>query len=154
MSTSPELDHPKSPANVLRVGTGHLTADLQAIEQQRQRWIAAVNARDVDQYVSLLTTDVVWFPPGQPALHGREEFEAWVRPFFERFRYEFSIPESVVRTAGDWAIDRGQFQSRMTAQTKESAGKHSGQYLVIWRREDVWRIERYVDLGASLEETT
>lgn len=121
--------------------------------QQRQRWIAAVNARDVDQYVSILTTDVVWFPPGQPALHGREEFEAWVRPFFERFRYEFSILDPVVRTAGKWAIERGLFQSRMTAQTEEGASEHSGQYLVIWRREDLWRIERYVDLGASLEET-
>lgn len=125
-----------------------MTDELQAIEQQRQRWIAAVNARNVDQYVTLLTEDVVWFPPGRPALQGRRAFEVWVRPFFKGFTYEFSILEPVVRTAGHWAIERGIFQSSMTSHTDEVAREHSGRYLVIWRREEVWRIERYIDMEA------
>lgn len=121
--------------------------DLQAIAHRRQEWIAAVNARDVARYLELLTPDIVWLPPGQPALSGRRAFESWVRPFFEQFAYEFDITEPDVRIAGDWAVERGAFQTRMKALDDGRSGQHEGRYLVIWRRasDNSWRIERYVD---------
>jgi uncharacterized protein (TIGR02246 family) len=124
-----------------------MPSDLQTIEHQRQQWTAAVNARDVDRYLELLTEDIVWLPPGQPALSGRRAFESWVRPFFERFSYEFVITEAEVQLAGDWAVERGTFQTKMRAQDDGQSGDHAGTYLVLWRREPggTWRIERYID---------
>ena len=124
-----------------------MPSDLQAIAHQRQQWTAAVNARDVDRYLELLTEDVVWLPPGQSALSGRRAFEAWVRPFFERFSYEFTITEPAVRLAGDWAVERGAFHTKMRSLDDGQTGHHAGTYLVLWRREagGTWRIERYID---------
>jgi len=124
-----------------------MPSDLQAIEHQRKQWSAAVNARDVDRYLELLTEDIVWLPPGQPALSGREAFESWVRPFFERFSYEFVIVAAEVQMAGDWAVERGTFQTKMSSLDDGQTGHHGGTYLVLWRRElgDTWRIERYID---------
>lgn len=127
--------------------------DLQAIADQRQQWIAAVNARDAGRYVELLTEDVVWFPPGQPALSGRGAFESWVRPFFERFTYDFVLIEPDVQMAGDWAVERGIFQTEMKSLEDGQSGQHVGKYLVLWRRDsdDTWRIERYVDEAQAPE---
>ena len=121
--------------------------DLQAIASRREQWVAAVNARDVDRYLELLTEDVVWFPPGQAALHGRGAFKAWVEPFFERFSYEFDLLAPTLRLAGDWAVERGGFETLMKSVEDGQAGRHTGSYLVIWRRDsdDVWCIERYLD---------
>jgi ketosteroid isomerase-like protein len=53
-----------------------MSSDLRAIERQRHHWIAAVNARDVDRYLDLLTDDIVWLPPGAAALSGKAAFGA------------------------------------------------------------------------------
>lgn len=132
-----------------------MSGDLEAIEQQRKQWIAAVNARDVDRYLELLTEDIVWFPPRQPALSGRGAFRSWVQPFFERFYYEFDLTNPVVQLAGDWAVERGNFQTRMRSMDDGQSGQHDGKYLVLWRRESDgrWRIERYIDESALSEAT-
>lgn len=124
-----------------------MPGDVEEIEHRRQQWSAAVNARDVNRYLEILTEDIVWLPPGQPALSGKRDFESWVRPFFKRFSYEFIITEANVRVAGDWAVERGAFQTKMTATDDAQIGRHTGTYLVLWRREhdSRWRIERYID---------
>ena len=121
--------------------------DLQAIEEQRYAWIRAVNARDVEAYLEVLTEDIVWLPPGQSALHGRAAFAAWVEPFLESFNYEFDITDPAVRVAGDCAVERGTCHSKMTSLADGSAGEHSGSYIVLWRKDNdnAWRIERYID---------
>jgi len=121
--------------------------DRESIELRRQEWAAVVNARDVDGYIELLTDDVVWIPPGQPAVSGKQAFASWVRPFFERFSYEFVITEPELRVAGNWALERGTFETKMKSLNDGKTGQHAGAYLVLWRKEGggVWRIERYVD---------
>ncbi len=120
---------------------------LQAIEHQRGKWIAAVNARDVGQYLEILSEDIVWIPPGQAAISGRTAFESWVRPFFAGFTYEFAIHEPRVQLAGDWAVETGAFETKMTSLENQETGHHTGKYLVLWRKDggDPWKIERYVD---------
>lgn len=123
-----------------------MTSALADIEHQRDLWTAAVNARDLQSYLELLTEDIVWIPPGQQALHGRDAFASWVEPFFRQFGYELALTAEQVRIAGDWAVERGAFHTTMTSPDGRS-GHHAGSYLVWWRRgvDDVWRIERYVD---------
>jgi ketosteroid isomerase-like protein len=41
-----------------------LKRDVEAVGRRRQDWIAAVNLRDVDACLDLLTEDVIWIPPG------------------------------------------------------------------------------------------
>jgi len=121
--------------------------DANAIKRRRQQWVAAVNAGDVNRYLDLLAEDVVWLPPGQPAVSGRDAFAAWVDPFFQRYHYEFVLKAPKVTVAGDWAVERGAFETTMTSKADGQSDSHEGTYLVLWRRAagDVWRIERYID---------
>lgn len=120
--------------------------DQQDIATRRDEWVSIVNSGDVDAYVGLLSEDVLWLPPGQPPLRGRDEFLVWIEPFFERFRYTFDIRRAVVRIAGDWAIDRGTFDTFLTPIERPS-GRHTGRYLVFWHREQdgTWYLERHID---------
>lgn len=124
-----------------------MTDDCKSITRRRQRWIAAVNAGAVNDYLEVLTEDLVWLPPGQPALSGKDEFAAWVGAFFESYEYQFVVKEPEVTLAGDWAVERGTFETAMTSKEDGSVGRHEGTYIVLWRRadDDMWRIERYVD---------
>ena len=121
--------------------------ETEAIKQSRLKWVAAVNTGEIADYLALLTEDVVWFPPGQPAFSGKEAFVDWVKPFMQAYDYTFEIREPQVTIAGQWAIERGTFQSIMTSRSDGRSGVHSGTYLVIWRKtsDGAWRIERYVD---------
>jgi len=121
--------------------------DLRAIERQRRLWVDAVNAHDVDRHLELVTDDVVWFPPGRPAVSGKEGLAALLRPVFERFDLQFEITSPRVRRAGDWAVERGRFRTDLTSRTEGETGRHNGRYLVLWKRgsDRTWRIERYID---------
>lgn len=121
--------------------------DSEAIRQSRSKWVSAVNTGEISDYLALLTEDIVWFPPGQSALHGKEAFADWVTPFMQAYDYRFQITQPRVTIAGEWALERGSFESIMTSRSEGRSGRHSGTYLVIWRKmlDGAWQIERYVD---------
>jgi uncharacterized protein (TIGR02246 family) len=106
-----------------------------------------VNARDLDGYASLVTEDVVWIPPGQPPVEGRAAFTAWLRPFFERYEYEFRIEPIASSGGDDHLCERARFHTSLRAVGGGPAMDHGGICIVFWRRDTdgVWHIERYVD---------
>lgn len=118
------------------------------IDDSRREWIAATNAEDPERCVAIMDTNVVWLPPGMAALQGRQAIHEWMVPFFERFRYDFSVADVRVSMAGEWAVERGTFTSNLTASDNGESASHSGQYLIVWHREtdERWYIERYVDI--------
>ena len=44
--------------------------DIEAINDVRERWITAVNAADVDEFLTLVTADVEWMPPDEEVVGG------------------------------------------------------------------------------------
>jgi uncharacterized protein (TIGR02246 family) len=121
--------------------------DIEAIQQSRSKWVNSVKSGEIADYLEILTDDVVWFPPGQPALSGKEAFASWIRPFMQAYDYRFEIREPRVTIVGECAIERGSSQSIMTLRSEGRSGSHCGTYLVFWRKmsDGEWRIERYVD---------
>lgn len=122
---------------------------MEALRKQHERWRAAVNARDFDAYADVVAEDVVWIPPSGDAVVGRQAFRKWLAPFFEAYAYQYATSNTRFLTAGDWAAERSDFESRMTPIAGGSPMSHTGTYLVIWKRDSdgVWRIDRYVDQG-------
>lgn len=124
-------------------------SDRVAIEARRQVWVDVTTAGDAETCVSLLTDEAVWFPPGMAALHGRGPIKEWMAPFFELYKYEFSVLNPQLRLAGDWAVERGLFTSGLTSRHDGRESSHSGEYLIVWKREPdgEWYIERYIHLS-------
>lgn len=116
---------------------------------RHREWIAAVDATDIDAYADLVTEDLVWIPPHGDPVVGRAAFRSWLQPFFGAYAYEFSVESIAARETDHWIAETGEFTSRMTPLSGGGPATHSGRYFALWRREDdVWRIERYVDLGS------
>lgn len=118
-----------------------------ALAESHRAWIEAVDRTDLEAYAELVCEDVVWLPPGEEAVEGREAFREWLAPFFEEWRYDFSVEDARFRVAGGRAMEKGRFVSRMAARVGPKEVEHVGHYVVLWRRDedDTWRIERYAD---------
>jgi uncharacterized protein (TIGR02246 family) len=122
---------------------------------RRRAWSDAVNARDIDAYADIVAEDVVWIPPSGDAIVGRAAFRRWLEPFFGAFEYDYGASNPRYVDAGDWIVERSDFESRITPVAGGSTMSHPGSYLVIWRRDadGLWRIDRYVDDGPLQEAT-
>ncbi len=122
-------------------------SDVELISKQCQDWVNAINAGALEQYVSMLTTDAVWIPPGQPAIIGKVEIRAWLASSFEAFDYQFALSEDHVRVSGDWAVERACYTSTLQPKRGGVPASFAGRHIVLWRREKDggWYIERCID---------
>ena len=123
------------------------------IDVRREEWSDAVNSKNLNKYLDVVSEDVVWFPPGQSVIIGRNRFREWVKPFFDSYNYQFEIIEPRVSVSGAWATEKGMYKPTLTQGEKKST--HTGHYLIIWQRrtDSVWRIDRYVDVTGLLRES-
>lgn len=120
-----------------------------SLKKRHQEWVEAVNNGNIDAYADLLAEEAVWIPPGSEPITGRKAFKEWLAPFMENYSYEFSITGEKIKAAGNRALERAKFTSRMTPESGGEPMTHSGTFTVLWHR-DVdkdgrWYIERYID---------
>lgn len=113
----------------------------------RREWVHVVNTGDLDRYTDMLTLDAVWIPPGQPPVEGRDAIRRWLEPLFKEYRYDFALKGSRVQVAGDWAVERGVFDSSLQRRRGGDLQRQVGTYIVLWRQNETgeWKIERYID---------
>lgn len=125
------------------------------LARSHRSWIQAVNRTDLAAYADLVCEDIVWLAPGREAFRGRDAFRSWLDPFFQRYAYQFSVEDSSIRVAGDWAFEKGYFRSVMTSRSDGTAMEHTGGFVILWRKDEDarWRIERYVD-DTVIEDTS
>lgn len=120
---------------------------VQQIRRMRREWVHVVNTGDLDRYTDMLTLDAVWIPPGQPPVEGRDAIRRWLEPLFKEYRYDFALKGSRVQVAGDWAVERGVFDSSLQRRRGGDLQRQVGTYIVLWRQNETgeWKIERYID---------
>ena len=113
------------------------------LTSSHRAWTDAVNDTDIAAYAEIVCEDVVWLPPEEEALEGRDAFRRWLEPFFERY----TISDAAIRVAGRWAVEKARFRSVMTPSTGGDDMEHVGRCIVLWREDEdgSWRIDRYVD---------
>jgi uncharacterized protein (TIGR02246 family) len=118
-----------------------------ALARSRSAWVDCVRRGDAGAYAELVTSGVVWVPPGGAAIAGRSAFHDWVARFFGDFSYELAVDVDHVVVRDDWALERGRFGSTFRARSSGSSGEHDGAYVLIWQRgaDGRWRIDRYFD---------
>lgn len=116
-------------------------AEKAAIAESNRKWLAAVEAKDIEACVSFYAPDAVEMQPGMPALVGREAIREW----FEAWLPDTSVsnaffPERTeVAASGDVAYDRGTY--RFTGSTPDGPIEDVGKYLVIWKKIDGdWKV--------------
>ena len=87
------------------VQAGH--DDREAIRRLGEEWGSAIESRDLDCILSLVTDDVVFMPHGSPSIVGKEALRETYRAFFERYSIQQTLAPEEIEIGGDWAFARG-----------------------------------------------
>jgi len=91
-------------------------ADLKAISEVREQEIAAVNAGDVEGFLTVLTEDVIAMPPNEPAIIGKDAVGSWTQSLLDQVAVQAEYTSSDIVVAGDWAFEH--FSGNLTMTLK------------------------------------
>ena len=123
------------------------SADIDAINRLNEQANAAWEAGDVESFLDIFTDDVVWLPPGQPDVFGKEACRSWAQGALDRSTYEqVTKPSEEVVVASDWAFDRFRVSWVSTPRAGGEAKQTDFRGFHILRRQvdGSWKVVRYI----------
>ena len=110
-------------------------SDEEAIEAVVEGAVAAVNAGDVDGWASSLSDEVIFMPPNQPIVVGRDAVRAWAEPFFIDFDFNESVSIEEVVVSDGWAHVRARYTTTLNPKAEGDATTLMGKILSIFQRQ-------------------
>jgi ketosteroid isomerase-like protein/quercetin dioxygenase-like cupin family protein len=107
-----------------------------AVDQTRERHVAAINTEDIDTATSLFAPEAIMLPPGQPALKGTAAINAWFTQVFAAFRVQgFTLrPGPLEEHGGEIAIEHGEWSATFAPKDGSPATPAGGTYLTVYSR--------------------
>ena len=122
-------------------------SDVKAIQQLTERWIAAVNAQEIEPLLSLVTDDVIFLPPSGPPIQGKEAVGDLYRSIFTQFDFEQSASHEEIEVSGDWAFAWGSEMLTLSPRGGGQPIRMCGKGLTILRRQPdgSWKFARGIN---------
>ena len=121
-------------------------ADTAAIRDLFEQFDSTATAGQAEEWMSLLSDDILWMVPNQPTLVGRDAVWERVGPFFADWKMHHLCTIDELRVAGDWAYVRGTYEFRVTpkagGETTEELGKFV--YVLECHADDSWKIAQAI----------
>jgi ketosteroid isomerase-like protein/quercetin dioxygenase-like cupin family protein len=106
------------------------------VEQEREALLArdrewASATADPDKFVTYLAADASMYPPGAPALTGRDAIRTAYKEMASApgFALQWTPTRAEVGSSGDVGVTVGTYES------KSSAGVERGKYVTVWEKE-------------------
>ena len=120
-------------------------ADREAVETVREQALEAFNSGDIEAYIELLTDDVVYDPPGRPAVVGKEAMRAY-GSLFEKFVFDTTYRVNELVIEGNWAFDRGVWVEKRTSREGGEQTEIPFGLIQIYHRvtDGSWKLARMV----------
>ena len=82
------------------------TADVESIEQVREREIKAFTSGNTDSLLAVVESGALVLPPDEPAVRGHDAIRTWAADMHRQFNVSGSYTDAQVEVTGDWAIER------------------------------------------------
>jgi uncharacterized protein (TIGR02246 family) len=132
-------DAPPSPE-----ASAQTQADYDSIRAFFDRYASTWTDGLGDEYMALLSKDIIAMVPGAPAVVGKKAIWEGMGPVFEYNKLNFSISVEEMRVAGDWAFVRTSLTFRGAPKSGEKAFEGIGKAVYIVERDPTgsWRIAR------------
>jgi len=98
-------------------------AEIEAIKDWFEKYEANNKAGDFDNYGSFYTEDVVWLPPDEPVVMGKDAILEYVRPLFEQYNFQPEMTVEEIKVAKNFAFARisGLDRIQITRQGKSTS---------------------------------
>ncbi|MCA9310086.1 MAG: DUF4440 domain-containing protein [Phycisphaerales bacterium] len=119
-------------------------ATASAAAGAHEAYVDAINSNDGARIMAMLTDDIVFMPPNQPRLVGKDALAPWVDGYLQAYRthWDKTVLEFVV--SGRWAFEQYAYQSTDTPRAGGDVLRDTGKGLIVYRRDadGVWRVAR------------
>ncbi|MCI0388332.1 MAG: SgcJ/EcaC family oxidoreductase [Acidobacteria bacterium] len=122
-----------------------MSTESDAIRGIAQEYMSAINSGDLDKWLGTLTDDVVFLPPDQPLVSGKNAVREWAKEtFFDPFRMKLNLSFDEIEVFGDTATTYGRCTLFLSPTGGGSATEMVGKFIDIFRRESdgAWRFAR------------
>lgn len=125
-----------------------MNADEQAIRDLIGTWLRATREGNVEAVLDLMTPDVVFLVPGQPAMQGRDAFEKALRGMLATHAIDSSSEIEEIGVSGDMAYSRTRLSVTITSKHGATPLQRTGHTLSILRKggDGKWRLSRDANL--------
>jgi uncharacterized protein (TIGR02246 family) len=119
-------------------------ADLAAIKDVMKQFAVAIDAGDLDGWLSLWANDGIQMPPEAPARKGKEQIRAGMKPAFDQYNLKMVINNEELGASGDLGLARGTYIEYLTPKTGGETEKYDGKYLTLLERQadGSWKVVR------------
>lgn len=125
-----------------------LRQDADQIEAADDAQVAAIAAEDIDGVVAPYAPDAILRIPGAPQVEGVDAMRSHYEGLFNDPNGALSIARenTIVASAGDYGVTEGTFSVTYTNGATNLPETQTGNYLMVWRRQDdgSWKIIRDV----------
>ena len=117
-------------------------ADIQAIKEGFAKWEAGVDAANIDKSLTSFADDVILIPPDEPAYVGKEAFQSYFQPIFDRFIVNEKYVVKDVRVSGDLAFAHITYSGTYTPKAGGEPNASKGNVINIVEKQPdgVWKI--------------
>ncbi len=121
-------------------------ADLAAIHQVRDAYVAAENAGDAAAVAALYAENGTRMPPDEPAATGRAAIEAQLQPQYSMMTPELSVTTRETKVAGDVGYMVGTHQIKLTPKAGGNAIEATGKHVVTLARQadGSWKVTNLI----------
>jgi len=119
--------------------------DTEAIARQaHETYVTAINSNNLDSVLAMLTEDVVYLAPHEPALVGKAAVRPWAEGYLKAFRIHWEKASLEFVVAGDWAFERYAYTSTDTPQGGGASVQDTGKGINIYHHDadGKWRVAR------------
>lgn len=115
-----------------------------AAKQAHEAYVTAINSNDAAKVMETVTQDIVYLPPHEKALFGKDAVRSWVQAYFDAYatKWEKTSVEFIV--SGDWAFEHYHYKSTDTPKAGGEAVTDEGKGINIYHKDSdgVWRVAR------------
>lgn len=115
------------------------------IAAARQVWMDAWRGSDTKTMETILCDDVVFMPPNETSLYGKDEVMEWLSEYSEHFRVTVvNGTETELVLAGDLAIEQWSYMVAIELIHGNERIRDDGRFFTIWKQEPkgVWKISQ------------
>jgi uncharacterized protein (TIGR02246 family) len=124
-----------------------MSEDRSAILELEERYAAATNASDVEEFDDILADDAMLMMPDRPAVSGRDSIVAHQREFFRSIKASIKSVVAEIELLDSIVYVRGAFNYAMAPKMGGEAVKMRGKYINLYKRDEMkqWRLWRSIN---------
>jgi uncharacterized protein (TIGR02246 family) len=116
--------------------------DVAAINKVREMENEGTNSGDPEKGVRAYADDIVFMPPGEQQIKGKDAVRGWLEAMWEQFDLDLVYTSAEITVSGDWASERYYGKVTLTPKAGGDTLKEEVKGIHIYRRgeDGSWRI--------------